>query len=271
MLTDKVKAQDFASRILKTHFEKGRLAHTYLLTGKKESGKEDLAMAFAQGLNCEKGAMFLDCGCAACRKTENRTHPDVKWLGDDEKARSIKIEEVRDAVALASFKPYEGKWKVFILMDADRLTVDAQNALLKTLEEPPAQTVFVFLVESKSHLLETIQSRSFEVRLKPRDFSDSLESGFIAGLWRENWEDILDVFQNQSREDLKNSFDLLMNNLRNELRMSEMSDRNIPAGKIVEAISVICETKDAVDANANQKLALTRLSIKLRNLLPLRK
>ncbi len=270
MSLNKVTAQEFAVKILRSHLEKKRIAHTYLLTGKKESGKEDVALAFAQALNCLSNHAFEECACVSCRKIEAGNHPDVRIMGSEAKARSIKIEEVRDAIGAASLKPYEGKWKVFILLDADRLTADAQNALLKTLEEPPANTLFIFLVENKSNLLETIQSRSFEVRLKPLHFSEEGGAGFIAGMWQENWEDILDAYQSQSREELKGSLELLMSNLREEIRNSESTGRGIPVPKIVEAISVVCETKDAVDGNVNQKLALSRLAVNLRKILPLR-
>lgn len=271
MSLSRAAAQSFAVKILTSHIEKGRLAHTYLFTGKKESGKEDLAMAFAKALNCLNQRNFEECECASCRKVESGNHPDVKLLGNDPKARSIKIQEARDMIGAAALKPYEGKWKVFIFLEADRLTADAQNALLKTLEEPPANTLFVFLIENKSNLLETIQSRSFDIRLKPLDFSSNSAAGFISGLWQENWEDILDAYQSQSREELKSSFDNLMSNLREEIRNSESTGRGIPVPKLVEAVSVICETKDAVDGNVNQKLALSRLSVQLRKILPLKR
>src|SRR5207248_272507 len=110
---------------------------------------------------------FDDCVCASCRKSEAGSHPDLHVLGKDLKLKSIKIEEVRDAIADAALKPYEGKWKVFVVLEAGRLTADASNAFLKTLEEPPPHTVFILTVETKAGLLETIQSRGFEVRLKP--------------------------------------------------------------------------------------------------------
>ncbi|MDD5218921.1 MAG: DNA polymerase III subunit delta, partial [Candidatus Omnitrophica bacterium] len=167
MIWDKIETQPFVTGILKTHVETGRLAATYILSGDVQSGKEEMAQALACALNCEEKKSFESCACASCMKILNGNHPDVRWLGKaEERARSIKIEEVRDMLNWVYLKPYEGEWKVFIVTEADRLTLEAANALLKTLEEPPARTIFCLLVENRSNLLETIQSRSFKLKLR---------------------------------------------------------------------------------------------------------
>src|SRR5438094_110690 len=127
MFSEKIEAQDFAVRVLKSHIQKNRLAHTYLITGEKESGKGDLALAFAVALNCEAEQYFEPCSCNSCRKSEAGNHPDLHLLGQDLKIKTLKIEEVRNVIAGASLKPYEGKYKVFVLFDAGRLSQDASN------------------------------------------------------------------------------------------------------------------------------------------------
>ena len=265
MLSEAVKAQDFAVRVLKGHLQKGRLAHTYLLTGEPGAGKEALALVFARALNCERGRFFEDCDCLSCRKTAASNHPDVVWLGRDPKVRSIKIEEVRAVMNTAALKPYEGKWKVFIFTDADRLTPDASNALLKTLEEPPAHTLFVLLVESKAHLLETIQSRSFEIRLRPDASAGDEEDTGAPGVSRRTWEDFFEEYQSTPRDEIQQMLDGLMGYFRAWI---QNGSAQIPSETFVRAMDFVYETKEALDANANQKLALTRLAMQLRKILP---
>ena len=118
MSSEKLQAQEFAVRVLKSHIATKRLAHTYLLTGNKDSGKDEVALAFAAALNCSESHSFESCGCIPCKKVAEANHPDVKCLGEDAKARSIKIEEIRTMIGETWLKPYEGKWKVFILKNA---------------------------------------------------------------------------------------------------------------------------------------------------------
>ena len=108
MYSDKIEAQGFAVRVLRSHIQKQRLSHAYLFTGEKNSGKEDLAQALAAAVNCEKERSFRECECKSCGKIEAGNHPDVRGLGKDPKIRSIKIEEVRDTLSAASLKTYEG-------------------------------------------------------------------------------------------------------------------------------------------------------------------
>ncbi|MBN1688341.1 MAG: hypothetical protein JW893_04510 [Candidatus Omnitrophica bacterium] len=264
---ESLRNQDFAVRVLRAHLEAKRIAPTYLLSGKHSSDKEALAEAFASALNCERGQFFSECSCLQCHKVQSGNHPDVLWIGWDLKERSIKIEEMRQLVSGASLKPYEGKWKVFILCGAERLTTDAANSLLKSLEEPPPNSVFLLLVESKSHLMETIQSRVFEIRLKPCDSKTEFEKSYPQEWQSEDWIDILEAYQKTPREELKDVLDQLMSYYREKIHQginsSQLSHQHLEA--CLDAIDKIRETKDAVAANVNQKLALTRLTIHLRN------
>ncbi|MFA6600383.1 MAG: hypothetical protein WC352_06700 [Candidatus Omnitrophota bacterium] len=275
MPSAKTRSQDFAVKVLGNHLREGRVAHTYLLTGSASSGKDELAMDFACALNCVEENGFKDCSCASCAKIRKELHPDVHWAGRDPLVRSIKIEEVRDVLRAACLRPYEGKRKVFILQGAGRLTLEAANALLKTLEEPPGLTVFVLLAQARSELLETIQSRSFEVRLKPVDEREleSEESDRIRGVlaMASDWDDFLKAYQEKPREELKGVLAGLAGCLSDTLRRRSDAGagtvRRLPAW--LEAVDRVMETREAVEDNANQKLALTRLAIRLGNLLAL--
>ena len=143
----------------------GKWATTYLFTGKELERKKALAIAFARALNCVNPPFQISCSCAACKKIEAGSHPDVKWYGADEEANSIKIADARDFKSWLSLKPYEGKVKVFIFNQAERLTAEAQNALLKSLEEPPPGNVILFLVPTAKSLFDTISSRATQIKV----------------------------------------------------------------------------------------------------------
>ncbi|MBI3307359.1 MAG: hypothetical protein HYZ84_06125 [Candidatus Omnitrophica bacterium] len=266
------KNQEFACRLIKVHIEKKRLSSTYLLSGTASSQKEEIALAFAQAVNCEAGKIFESCDCVSCRKIASHAHPDIWWVGKDTEAKSVKIEEIRETKSRAALRPYEGKWKVFIFPEADRLTPEAQNALLKTLEEPPEHSLFILLVENKNHLFETVQSRSFEIRLRPGEDGGSETAvrveDIIASLGAGKWEDFLEKYQAVPRAELQNVLDGLLDHFERSIKRSADDYQKLAA--LVSAVGHVVEGKEALDENANQKLALTRLAMRLRKTIPLK-
>lgn len=267
----KIKAQSLAVRILKTHLETQSLASTYLVTGQPASGKEDIAEAFSRALLCQNKNWFQDCACQSCAKVTNQQHPDVRWIGTDPSVRSIKIEEIRDLLGWTALKPYESEWKIFVIALSDRLTLEAANALLKTLEEPPKHTIFILLVESKSQLLETIQSRAFEIRLKPLAVTSAAqENGFRSASMGEDWIDYFEGWEGITREEFKNQLTWLMDDFRNRIHWAAKTGNSDGAqiAAYLEAIDAIYECKEALEANGNQKLVLTRLTMCLKRFLP---
>lgn len=175
----------------------GRVHHAYRFEGPPGVGKELAAFALAQALVCERGSAEACGACRACHRaiTFSETpphvplHPDVVLLerglykgvlgsGTGE-ATGIGIEQVRRIVLTRSgFPPHEGRALVFIVRAADEITVQAANALLKTLEEPPARTHFVLLTSRPSRLLDTIRSRSLPVRFAA--LSDAIIAKLLA-------------------------------------------------------------------------------------------
>ncbi|MDO5344162.1 MAG: DNA polymerase III subunit delta' [Lachnospiraceae bacterium] len=144
-----------------------KVSHAYLIQGDPGSGKRTVADAFAMTLQCE--AQGADaCGqCRSCRQSVSRNHPDIIYI-THEKPNSIGVDEIREQLVNdIQIKPYNGKYKVYIVAEAEKMTVQAQNALLKTLEEPPAYAVILLLTVNASILLETIRSRCVLLNLKP--------------------------------------------------------------------------------------------------------
>lgn len=143
-----------------SHFEEaiqmGKISHAYLLSGEDGSGKMMIAKAVAKALLCETKN---GCGnCQACVQVESGNHPDLIYVTHEK--YEIRVDEIRKGInENIDVKPYSGDYKIYIIDDADRMNKGAQNALLKTLEEPPAYVVILLLTNNKDRLLDTILSR----------------------------------------------------------------------------------------------------------------
>ena len=141
----------------------GKAAHFYLISGAPGSGRHTLAKLLAAALQCESADR--PCGtCPNCRKVLSDTHPDVITVDDTEK-KFVPIDLVRDACNDIYIRPNEGAKKIYILPRAMDMRVEAQNAMLKSLEEPPQYGVFILITDSPEKLLTTIRSRSVGLQL----------------------------------------------------------------------------------------------------------
>lgn len=163
---------------VKMHFQSAvrndRVSHAYMLIGERGMGKRKLADAFAALLLCEENGSE-PCGrCHACRQVQAGTHPDLIHITHEKK--TISVDEIRAQLSEeAVIRPFSGKKKIFIIPDAEKMTVQAQNAALKTIEEPPAYAVILLLTESEEALLDTIKSRCVRLRLRPAADSEIRE------------------------------------------------------------------------------------------------
>ena len=157
--------------------ENNRVSHAYILNGETGSGKKILANLFAMTLLCETGDNE-PCGkCNSCKQAESGNHPDIIRV-THEKPNSISVDDIRTQVNnTVAIKPYQGPYKVYIIPQADMMTPQAQNAILKTIEEPPSYAVFLLLTENAETLLPTINSRC--VMLKLRNIKDTLIKKYL--------------------------------------------------------------------------------------------
>lgn len=138
-----------------------RVGSAYLLSGLDVQALKNQALLFAKRLNCLKGSL---CGaCTSCKKIDRNVHPDVKLI--ESQGETIKIETLRELQRELHLKPYEGQWKVVIVDGAQHLNPSSGNSMLKILEEPPAQTVFLLLTPYPERLLLTILSRCHLIRI----------------------------------------------------------------------------------------------------------
>ena len=157
--------------------ENNRVSHAYILNGERGSGKKLLARLFAMTLLCEEHGPEPCNHCHSCKQAESGNHPDIIRV-THEKPNSISVDDIRTQVNnTVDIKPYQGPYKVYIIPQADMMTPQAQNAILKTIEEPPSYAVFLLLTENAETLLPTINSRC--VMLKLRNIKDTLIKKYL--------------------------------------------------------------------------------------------
>jgi len=177
----KIIIQEKVINFLFNSFRENRISHAYIFLGPEGVGKSFTAKYFAQILNCTNKENPPCFECSNCIKIENDNHPDVHWIRPEEGSQGIKIETIRELQEKISLKPYEAKFKVFIIEKADSLLEDASNCLLKTLEEPPGESVLILLAEEIEKFLPTIVSRCQIVRFS------LLKKKMIENFLRENY------------------------------------------------------------------------------------
>ena len=156
--------------MIKEYFERtlanGQISHAYILTGEAGMGRKTLAKAFAMTLLCEENEKD-PCGkCHSCRQFLSDNHPDVIYVHHEKE--SIGVDDIREQINnTVQIKPYSSAYKIYIVDEAEKMTVQAQNALLKTLEEPPSYVVIFLLTTRADAFLPTILSRCITLKLKP--------------------------------------------------------------------------------------------------------
>ncbi|MBM7557242.1 DNA polymerase III subunit delta' [Halanaerobacter jeridensis] len=164
MSFDNVLGQETVITILQNALNKDRLSHAYIFTGKQGVGKGTTAFEFAKAANCHNQVDDACDECLSCRKANNDNHPDIKEIKAE--GASIKIEQIRELQQEIMYKPYESKKKVYIIYQAEDMTLSAANSLLKTLEEPPSYAIIILLTNNLNQLLATTISRCQLVRFK---------------------------------------------------------------------------------------------------------
>lgn len=166
---------------LKEHLQNAiamkKISHAYIINGEKSSGKEFIAGIFAMTLQCEKQGDNPCMECHSCKQAISKNHPDIIRV-THEKPNTISVDDVRTQInGDVAIKPYSSPYKIYIMNEAEKMTVQAQNALLKTLEEPPEYAVILLLTTNVNALLPTILSRCVVLNMRP--VQDALVKNFL--------------------------------------------------------------------------------------------
>lgn len=157
---------------LREHLENavrmGKVSHAYIINGERNAGKEFIAKTFAMAVQCENRQDAEPCGeCHSCKQALSGNHPDIIFI-THEKPGTIGVDDIRRQInGDVAIKPYSGLKKIYIVSEGEKMTVQAQNALLKTLEEPPEYAVILILTDNVNTLLPTILSRCVVLNMKP--------------------------------------------------------------------------------------------------------
>lgn len=162
---EEIKEQSNAKKILKSHIENNKVKHCYIFFGKDGSGRLPLALSFGQALVCEEKSGCKK--CTACIQFEKRTVSDFIFADIPEGKKEIPVDTVRSIISEVYIKPCIFDKKIVIINNADKMNTNAQNAILKILEEPPAYTVFILIVSNMQSILPTIISRGTIINFAP--------------------------------------------------------------------------------------------------------
>lgn len=189
-----IKGQDFAINNLKKFIQTGKVPPAMIFYGPAGVGKAKVALAFARALNCQNlGEDFEPCEmCQSCKQIEMQTHPDIIFADyayqaallkeEVEDQQNIKIETVRSLTTASQQKAVAAIWKVFIIDKAERLVPAAANALLKFIEEPPQNTVWILISSKRETMLSTIKSRCQSISFAPLStqiITEILQDNFV--------------------------------------------------------------------------------------------
>jgi DNA polymerase III delta' subunit len=251
---ERIKDQESAIRLIRRAIESDRVPNAYLFIGPDGVGKELAARNIAKALNCaEQGCEPCD-RCLACTEIDRGMHPDVSLITPMKLSRQITTDRIAGVIESASLKPFEGRRRVFIFREADRINVASANKFLKTLEEPPGDSVFILLTELPDALLPTIRSRCHQIRfrtLSPETVRDILvqEQGIEPELAR--------TLASLSDGQMSKAIALATSDLREKSRgiIEQLSSRGDPVGLAEQFVVELRERRKAVRATIQAEAA----------------
>ncbi len=275
-------------KILETSIKTGNISHSYMFIGKDGIGKFMFAKEFAKAILCigeEKPCNQ----CEACISFNGENNPDITIIDEEEK--SIKTETIKEMVKGVYEKPIKSSKKVYIINDSQKMTKEAQNSLLKTLEEPPEYVVIILITENENLLLNTIKSRCTKIKfnslsnnqikqiLNESNLSETVlelaEGSVSRALTAQGKEEIFnsvkETFSNLEKIniiDLLNKKDVIFKdkesieeilNYLNIILFNKTKENT----KYIDCISIIEETKDRLKKNSNYDMSIDNLLLKI--------
>jgi DNA polymerase-3 subunit delta' len=165
---------EWAVDLLRQHVARGELRHAYLITGPAGVGRRTLALRLAQAINCpQPAAPGEPCGaCRTCLQIEGMRYADLNVIQAENEGGVLKIDQVREVLRTVSLKPFQSPYRVAVFLRFHEANANAQNALLKTLEEPPGHALLLLTADNAEQLLPTVVSRCETLRLRPLPVDD---------------------------------------------------------------------------------------------------
>lgn len=277
-----LEAQPRVASYLEAASRSGRLPHALLFLGPEGSLQMEAVREIAKSLFCRDRKGAAGCGdCVSCRQVEGGHHPDLRIFAADEDSRTIKVDRVREMISEAYLKPFQAPSKVFVIEGADEMNETAQNALLKTLEEPPANTYLILNCHAAEKLIPTVRSRTHTIHFRPigsaaevkpesRKLSSQMVARALRGLEVPTPEaglikrDELCTVLDQAISDVR---DALMIRLGCESLIEETPDilekrryaERHDASNLIRVMETFAATKEQVEQSANIRLALADL------------
>lgn len=261
-----LKISDTALKILKRNIKENRIASSYLFSGPKGAGKRDAAIVFAQILNCLQRDQENPCQhCRNCYKIEKGIHPEVRIIQVEENSKEIKKEQIEEIEKQAQLKPIEAIKKVYIFDDASCLTLESENSLLKILEEPPLDTIFILITVNPFNLLPTIRSRCqkifFEL-VKEYKFSEEvvkIGEKLLDCANKENLSDFLLLVEQLKKENgiLKSVIEFLLEKFRLDFETN-------PTLKKEKDIELLLDSLKMIDKNISLDIILGNIFVKIK-------
>ena len=233
---------------LKNTVREGTVSHAWLIEGGPGSGKMMLAKAFAAALLCEKKDGDACGECRSCHQAANGNHPDLVYV-THEKSSLISVGEIREQLtADIAVRPYFGGYKIYIVKDAELMNASAQNALLKTLEEPPSYAVIMLLTRNAGALLETVRSRCVNITLGSLD-GDTVRSYLMSELNEPDYQaKLIAAFADGSigrAKELSRSEEFTM--IRDEAVRAAAGASKMDSRQIMAAVAQAAQFKDRID------------------------
>ena len=230
-----------AKKYLSNSIVQNNILHSYLFLGTEGIGKKLIANAFAKKILCLNGGEDVECNCKSCLCFEGNNHPDFMIINEEEE--TIKIEQIRNITEKVIEKPIVSSRKVYIINDCDKMTKDAQNCFLKTLEEPPEFVTIILISSNEDLILNTIKSRCMSIKFKTITDEEFKEYALKNLEYTNINENMLKFFQGSIGKAIK-----LKNNSEKYLQIEEV-------------ISNI-EKKDIVDIMLDAKVLYDKENIK---------